>query len=215
MKHFHWKSLLTTAFLLTLAAPVATAETTYHPVWTNAEGQPWRNEDGLCWRDPTRTGEPTPACGDPTGDAPATTMNDDAEETPEAAEKTDQVREIRSEVLFAFDSAELTPRGRNAVRAAIGDIGADWRITDVEAVGHTDRLGSEAYNRNLSQARADAVADYLESLTTLDEARIRATGVGEADPVVECADDQSRDALIACLAPNRRTELVLDLTRDN
>ena len=214
MKHDHWKSLLIAGLLLTLAAPVATAETTYHPVWTNAEGQPWRNEDGLCWRDPTRTGEPTPACGDPAGDTTAA-LDDDTSDAPEPAEQTEQVREIRSEVLFAFDSAELTPRGRDAVRAAIGDIGSDWQINEVEAIGHTDRLGSEAYNRNLSQERADAVADYLESLTALDNARIRATGVGEADPVVECADDQSREALIDCLAPNRRTELVLDLTRDN
>ncbi len=214
MTHYPWKSLLIAGLLLTLAAPVATAETTYHPAWTNAEGQPWRNEDGLCWRDPTRTGEPTPACGDPVADDQAA-MDDESSSAAEPAEQAEQIREIRSEVLFAFDSAELSPRGRNAVRAAIGDIGSDWQITEVEAIGHTDRLGSEAYNRNLSQARADAVADYLESLTALDDARIRATGVGEADPVVECADDQGREALIACLAPNRRTELVLDLTRDN
>ena len=214
MKLLCCNRLIVAGLLLALASPFVVAETTYHPVWTNAEGEPWRNEDGLCWRDPTRTGAPTPACGDP-AETGETATSSEPVASDEPVEQVEQSREIHSEILFAFDSAALTSRGQNAIRAAVGDIDTDWRTVGVEAIGHTDRLGSAAYNRTLSQARADAVADHLDGLSALNGVSIQATGAGESDPIVECADDLSREALIECLAPNRRTELVFTLSRGN
>ena len=213
MKRTHRDRLLIAGLLLALASPFVIAEPTYHPVWTNPEGEPWRNEDGLCWRDPTRTGPPTPACGDPAPDDETATAADGGggSAADASAGQAEQTREIRSEVLFAFDSAQLTAPGRNAIRAALEAIGPDWRITEVAAIGHTDRIGTAAYNRTLSTARAEAVAGYLRERTELADTPVRASGVGESDPVVQCADDLGRAALIECLAPNRRTELVFSL----
>jgi OmpA-OmpF porin, OOP family len=71
--------------------------------------------------------------------------------------------------------------------------------------GHTDRLGSAAYNQRLSLQRAEAVRDYLGSKGVPPD-RVRAQGVGAAQPKVECKD-ANRQKLIACLEPNRRVEV--------
>src|SRR5581483_11997052 len=66
-------------------------------------------------------------------------------------------------VRFDFDSAELTPDGQ----AAVKDIYAyleQSAPTHVVIIGHTDPVGSDAYNLELSQHRAEAVKDYLMSL---------------------------------------------------
>ena len=71
--------------------------------------------------------------------------------------------------------------------------------------GHTDRLGSQAYNEKLSLARADAVRDYLIS-KGVPKDKIEAIGMGEKQPVVQC-DQKNRKELIACLQPNRRVDV--------
>ena len=78
--------------------------------------------------------------------------------------------------------------------------------------GHTDPLGSEASNQTLSVKRAEVVRDYLVSKGT-SSGVIRAEGRGETQLKVTEADCKSkgeaktRQALIACLAPNRRVEI--------
>jgi OOP family OmpA-OmpF porin len=71
--------------------------------------------------------------------------------------------------------------------------------------GHTDRIGSEAYNMKLSQRRADAVRDYLVS-KGVDKAKVETIAMGPKQPVVQC-DQKNRKELIACLQPNRRVEV--------
>ena len=106
--------------------------------------------------------------------------------------------------LFEFDKATL-----NGPQPKLDEIAAvlkDQRhIYDVDITGHTDRLGSEAYNLELSQRRAEAVKQYLVE-KGVEARRLRATGKGEANPVVECSD-ADRGALIRCLEPNRRVEV--------
>jgi OOP family OmpA-OmpF porin len=82
---------------------------------------------------------------------------------------------------------------------------ANPEIRQITITGHTDRLGSDAYNLALSQRRADAVKAYLASKGVAAN-RLIAVGKGKADPVVRC-EDRDRDALIACLQPNRRVEV--------
>jgi OOP family OmpA-OmpF porin len=79
------------------------------------------------------------------------------------------------------------------------------KLEVVLVTGHTDRLGTEAYNQKLSQRRADAVRDYLVS-KGVDRAKIETLGLGEKQPVVQC-DQKNMKQLIACLQPNRRVDV--------
>jgi OOP family OmpA-OmpF porin len=103
--------------------------------------------------------------------------------------------------LFAFDSARLS-----LPQPKLDDIAAalvrNPAITNVRISGFTDRLGDAAYNRDLSQRRAEAVKAYLIGKGVAAD-RLIAAGFGEANPVVTC-NETSRERLIACLEPNRR-----------
>jgi OmpA-OmpF porin, OOP family len=113
---------------------------------------------------------------------------------------------LSTELLFPFDSAMLRPSGR----AKLEDLAQELegaRIERVTAVGHADRIGSEAYNIDLSQRRAESVQHYLGELG-LDPKRVQPVGRGEAEPITDgqCKGLQD-EALIACLQPDRRVEL--------
>jgi outer membrane protein OmpA-like peptidoglycan-associated protein len=71
----------------------------------------------------------------------------------------------------------------------------------VEVGGHTDSVGSEAYNQGLSERRADAVRDYLMS-KGVKASRLTARGYGESRPVASNDTEEGR-------AENRRVELVV------
>ena len=81
----------------------------------------------------------------------------------------------------------------------------DASIEHVSITGYTDRIGSEAYNLELSKRRAEAVKGYLVTHGVAAN-RLETIGRGKADPVVEC-HDKDREALIRCLEPNRRVEV--------
>jgi len=115
-------------------------------------------------------------------------------------------RILSADALFAFDKAELSPSGRASLDDLAGTLRERGdRLRSVRIVGYTDRLGSDAYNRDLSQRRAEAVKVYLVSHGISGD-RVTADGAGNTDPVKSC-HDASRAQLIACLAPNRRVEI--------
>jgi OOP family OmpA-OmpF porin len=119
-----------------------------------------------------------------------------------------QVQKITldSKALFDFDKAVLKPEGKAAIDAQV--VGKMSQVTKLDVVlvtGHTDRLGTDAYNQKLSERRADAVRDYLVS-KGVDKAKIETIGMGEKQPVVQC-DQKAMKALIECLQPNRRVDV--------
>lgn len=114
---------------------------------------------------------------------------------------------LEADALFNFDSATLTSDGRARLDSAMTQMPdrsvlQDKRIT---ITGFTDRLGPEGYNQKLSEKRAQAVHDYLVSKGMNAEA-IDVRGLGAAQPLVTC-EGKRGNALISCLAPNRRTEI--------
>lgn len=120
-----------------------------------------------------------------------------------------------AESLFAFDSATLTPDGS----AALDGFAGEARNTSFELItveGHTDRLGSEAYNQRLSEQRAQTVKAYLVDRGGLAAAKVSAVGKGESSPVTKAADcvgQQRSPRLVACLQPDRRVEIEVSGTR--
>jgi OOP family OmpA-OmpF porin len=119
-----------------------------------------------------------------------------------------QVQKITldSKVLFDFDKAVLKPEGKAAIDAqVVGKLAQVTKLDVVLVTGHTDRLGTDAYNQKLSERRADTVRDYLVS-KGVDKAKIETIGLGEKQPLVQC-DQKNHKELIACLQPNRRVEV--------
>lgn len=121
-----------------------------------------------------------------------------------------RVERLSADALFPFDRGgvnDIRPQGI----ADIQQIAARLRsqpFDHVEVDGYTDRLGGADYNLNLSQRRADAVRDVLISQGVPAE-KIRAVGFGSQKPLVQCSGgDMESAALIRCLQPNRRVEIV-------
>lgn len=111
-----------------------------------------------------------------------------------------------AESLFGFDQAVVQPEGQAHLDTFARELdGARFDTVSVE--GHTDRLGTEAYNQALSQSRADAVKTYLASHGRIDPMKISAVGKGEGSPVTQpgdCVGSKGNARLIACLQPDRR-----------
>jgi OOP family OmpA-OmpF porin len=114
---------------------------------------------------------------------------------------------LEADALFDFDSAALTDEGRARLDQVISQLPDTEALQDkrITITGFTDNLGPAGYNQKLSEKRAQAVHDYLVSKGMRDEA-IDARGLGAANPVVDC-EGKRGNALIQCLAPNRRTEI--------
>ena len=106
--------------------------------------------------------------------------------------------------LFSFDRSDLSmPQPKLDEIAA--SLARSPQMSNITVSGHTDRLGSEAYNMKLSQRRADTVKAYLVSKGVAAN-RLNAVARGESSPIVQC-NDKNRVALIKCLEPNRRVEV--------
>lgn len=116
---------------------------------------------------------------------------------------------ISSEKLFGFDKAAISDNGKAALDEAAAEITSHPDIKLVLLTGHTDRLGSYEYNQKLSERRAKMVGEYLAT-KGVDSSKITTTGRGEAVPVVACEGIKNRKALIECLAPNRRVEILTE-----
>lgn len=119
-----------------------------------------------------------------------------------------QAHELSTDALFSFarhDLSDILPDGREQLTEIAGKLKAAGSAS-IAVHGHTDRIGSTEDNQLLSQRRAMTVRQYLVE-NGVPASRITAQGWGESQPVKGC-EDQERTALIACLAPNRRVEIV-------
>jgi len=126
---------------------------------------------------------------------------------------------LNTDVLFPFNSAELLPGGQTKLDQLAQDAkGAN--VDRVVLTGHADRIGSEEYNQQLSEERAQAVADYLAQ-RGVDSGHITAEGKGKSDPITgnECSnlgkESNKNQKLIACLQPDRRVDAELLGSRES
>jgi OOP family OmpA-OmpF porin len=102
-------------------------------------------------------------------------------------------------ILFDFDSAELRPESIEELERVVKFMG-DVPFATVLVEGHTDSIGSDAYNMGLSDRRAKAVFDYLSS-RGVDPARMSSVGYGETRPIADNSTDEGRQQ-------NRRVMLI-------
>ncbi len=117
--------------------------------------------------------------------------------------KVAEVVTLDAVTLFAFDRAELRADVSQVLDNLVQRIRDTEGVVRVEIVGHTDSIGSEAYNQSLSERRAASVRDYLIA-KGIDASLIEARGMGESMPVAGNDTQQGR-------ARNRRVEVAIEV----
>jgi OOP family OmpA-OmpF porin len=185
--------------------------------WRSASGETWKSATGLCWRDATWT--PATAAKDCDGalvapapvavvepkaapaPAPAPAAAAPAAQAPAAAKVT-----YAADAFFDFDKHVIKPAGKAKLDDLVGKVkGINLEV--IIAVGHTDSVGSDAYNQKLSVRRAESVKAYLVS-KGIEKNRIYTEGKGEKQPVADNKTTEGR-------AKNRRVEIEVVGTRAN
>lgn len=209
-----WTSLLAAAgVMLSGASFNATAQ----GYWTGPANSVWKNSVGQCWRAgywtpamataecdpdlvPKPAAQPVPP-PPPVKPAPAPAAKPAAKPAPVAAKVT-----LAADVLFDFDKAVLKADGKSKLDDLAAKV-KDINLEVVIAIGHTDSIGSDAYNQKLSVRRAESVKAYLVS-KGVEPNRIYTEGKGEKQPV---ASNKTKDGR----QKNRRVEIEIIGTRKN
>jgi OOP family OmpA-OmpF porin len=107
---------------------------------------------------------------------------------------------VSATALFDFDRDVLKQQGKNELHRLDETIKAQGvRVADIDVIGHTDSIGTAAYNEGLSLRRANAVRNYMVS-EGIDGGIIDVSGMGETQPVASNATAAGR-------AQNRRVEI--------
>ena len=194
--------------------------------WQNGTGElVWKNgTNELCWRDANWT-PATAAVGcdgalvQTAAPAPAAVVVPDAPVAPRvvpaptpapvvAAPLPPSATKVTyaADAFFDFDKSVLKPEGKAKLNDLVSKV-KDINLEVIIAVGHTDSVGTDAYNQKLSVRRAEAVKAYLVS-KGIEKNRVYTEGKGEKQPVADNKTAEGR-------AKNRRVEIEVVGTRAN
>ena len=213
------KKLNKVAMLFASAALVTAAGAQTIDNWKNGTNElVWKNgTNELCWRDANWT----PATAAPGCDgaiAPAMAAPAPAPVVPPAVVAKPAAPAVVAPVVaatkvtyaadafFDFNKSVIKPEGKAKLDDLIGKIqGINLEV--IIAVGHTDSVGSDAYNQKLSVRRSEAVKAYLVS-KGIEKNRVYTEGKGEKQPVADNKTAEGR-------AKNRRVEIEVVGTRAN
>jgi OOP family OmpA-OmpF porin len=116
---------------------------------------------------------------------------------------------LEADSLFGFDQDQLQSDGKLALDKLLMEL-QTVNIDSIAVTGHTDRLGTKAYNAKLSTRRAEAVQAYLVQIGGIPASKVTAMGVGSSQPETqasECKGSKATQALITCLRVDRRVEV--------
>jgi OmpA-OmpF porin, OOP family len=217
MKKLNKVAMLIAAAALATAAGAQTVDN-----WVSANGITWKNgTNELCWRDASWTPAtaavgcdgaivaPPPAPAPVAAPAPApkpAVVAPAPAPTPAPPPPAATKVTYAADAFFDFDKAVLKPEGKAKLDDLIGKVkGINLEV--IIAVGHTDSVGSDAYNQKLSVKRSEAVKAYLVS-KGVEKNRVYTEGKGEKQPV---ADNKTKEGR----AKNRRVEIEVVGTRAN
>jgi OmpA-OmpF porin, OOP family len=201
-----------------LVAPMSGAFAQTVDNWRASDGTVWKNgTNELCWRDATWTPATAAANCDgaikPAAPAPAPAPAPVAAPAPApvappvAPKPMAPVSEkvtYAADAFFDFNKSALKPEAK----AKLDDLVSKTQGVNLEviiAVGHTDSVGSDAYNQKLSVSRADSVKSYLVE-KGVEKNRVYTEGKGEKQPVADNKTAEGR-------AKNRRVEIEVVGTR--
>jgi len=183
--------------------------------WKSSGGDVWKNSVGQCWRDASWTPAtaavgcdgaivaPPPA---PPAPAPAAAPAPAPKPAPAPAPAPAVASKVTyaADAFFDFDKAVLKPEGKAKLDDLVGKVkGINLEV--IIAVGHTDSVGTDAYNQALSIKRSAAVKAYLVT-KGIEKSRVYTEGKGEKQPV---ADNKTKEGR----TKNRRVEIEVVGTR--
>ncbi len=118
------------------------------------------------------------------------------------------IEKVSADGLFAFGRSSIDPDtpGAGELEMLASRLSASPApVKAIHVIGHSDRIGNDRANVALSTRRAEAVRDYLVE-RGIQADLVTAVGRGSVEPVVDCEQERGQ-ALVDCLAPNRRVEV--------
>lgn len=124
---------------------------------------------------------------------------------PPPADPVFETISLSANALFDFDKAVLKPAGRASLDAVIDRIKTTDDVQAIRVVGHTDSIGSDEYNQQLSLRRAAAVKNYLVN-GGVNAGIMTVSGMGESQPVADNSTEAGR-------AKNRRVDVSIGIRR--
>jgi OOP family OmpA-OmpF porin len=184
----------------------ASAQTAKVDNWVNPNGLTWKNgTNELCWRDANWT----PATAQPGCDgapkAPKAAAQPESAAAPAApavvpliVAPVSQKVTFAADAFFDFDKSVLKSEGKAKLDGVVSKLGS-INLEVIIAVGHTDSVGTDAYNDKLSVRRAEAVKAYLVA-KGVEKNRVYTEGKGKKQPVADNKTAEGR-------AKNRRVEI--------
>jgi OmpA-OmpF porin, OOP family len=221
MTHRFNLKLTGAAVALALATLAGTTQAGVPGYVADSNNQIWTSPYGLCWKttdwspekaavpcDAVRRVEapvPPPVAVAPPPPAPAPAPTPLVTAPPPPPPVIEQIS-LSSDVLFEFDKAELLPAGQQKIDE-IADRLKGANVQLINAIGHADRIGSDDYNKQLSEKRAAAVSEYIAK-KGVEQTKVRSEGRGESQPVTgDQCKGVSGAKLISCLQPDRRVDI--------
>ena len=208
MKKFNKVAMLFASAALATAAGAQSVDN-----WRNGTGElVWKNgTQELCWRDANWTPATAAAGCDgaivaPKAAAPAPAPAAAPKAAPAPAPAAATKVTYAADAFFDFDKSTLKADGKAKLDDLVGKVkGINLEV--IIAVGHTDSVGADAYNQQLSVRRAEAVKAYLVT-KGVEKNRVYTEGKGEKQPVADNKTSEGR-------AKNRRVEIEVVGTRAN
>jgi len=178
-----------TTLVIAIAAALLTPHVKAEKVLVYREGQLVNPQDVAVVLGNTRSirllddGPAAATKSTPAADSSAKTSIHSSKAAPTAPDDSVPASALSLPVRFAFDSAVILPAALTQLDALAEGIRLLAPESIITIEGHTDAVGSAAYNLELSRARARAVRDYLVQRHGIDAARLKTVGYGKTRPI--------------------------------